>query len=288
MFQLRKSENVVITRELANTFVAMTPSPTERPFSEKRLKFLRAKYDANLFIPCQWSSAWLGGTQLRMNGQHSSQMLSKLPDPFPTNLRAYVDEYEVGSPGELVDLFKQFDVRESARSASDVAGAYQYTYPELSDIPAPIAKIGIEGIAWYLRVIEGVPTGKGDDRYQLFRQPVHYDFLHWLANVLDMKTPEMRKIEVIAAMYATDLAAPDESHVFWEEVARGGKPYEDQHPTTILDKWLKACREGKCDDTMKLAFHYQGCVYAWNASREGRTIKDIKFNTSKGLYVPMS
>ena len=101
MFQLRKSENVLITRELANTFATMTPSPTERPFSEKRLKFLQAKYDANLFIPCQWSSAWLGGTQLRMNGQHSSHMLSKLPDPFPTNLRAYVDEYEVDKPWRI-------------------------------------------------------------------------------------------------------------------------------------------------------------------------------------------
>ena len=63
---------------------------------------------------------------------------------------------------------------------------------------------------------------------------------------------------------------------------------EDQHPTTTLDKWLKACRNGECNDTMKQAFHYQGCVYAWNAYREARTIKDIKFNTSKGLFVPMS
>ena len=75
---------------------------------------------------------------------------------------------------------------------------------------------------------------------------------------------------------------------FGKRLRGGGKPYEDQHPTTTLDKWLKACRDGKCDDTMKLAFHYQGCVYAWNAFREARTIKDIKFNTTKGLYVPMS
>ena len=148
--------------------------------------------------------------------------------------------------------------------------------------------MGIEGIAWYLRVIEGVPSGTGDDRYKLFRQPVHYDFLHWLGTLIDMKTPELKKLEIIAAMYATDLAVTDASRTFWEEVARGGNPYDEQHPTTVLDTWLKACRNGECDDKMKQAFHYQGCIYAWNAFRENRTIKDIKFNTSKGLYVPLS
>jgi hypothetical protein len=286
MFHLRKSTTQTITRDLATQMATMPSSPTERTFSERRLAYLQGVYADGLFLPCQWASVWLGGSQLRMNGQHSSTMLMKLPDPFPTGLTAHLDEYEAEAPEDMVALFRQFDARPSARTASDIAGAYQFTYPELHDIPRESAKRGIEGIAWYLRVIEGIPTGSGDDRYQLFRQPVHYDFLHWLGQLLDIKTPEFKRMEVIAAMYATDVANQPVARAFWEEVARGGRPYEDTHPTTVLDKWLKACKDGTCEDTMKASYHYQGCIYAWNAFREGKIIKEVRFNTSKGLYTP--
>ena len=223
MFHLLKSTTQPITRDLATQIATMTPSHTERTFSEKRLRYLQDALDAGCFLPCQWASAWLGGTQFRMNGQHSSTMLAKLPDPFPSGLIAHVDEYEIDTPDDMPLLFRQFDARPSARSTSDVAGAYQYTYPELHDVPREVAKRGIEGITWYLRVIEGIPVGSGDDRYQLFKQPVHYDFLHWLGQVLDIKTPELKRMEVIAAIYATDVVNQDAARGFWEEVARGGR-----------------------------------------------------------------
>ena len=286
MFYLLKSTTQPITRDLATQMAMMTPSHTERLFSEKRCKYLEDALAAGFFVPCLWASAWLGGTQFRMNGHHSSTMLTKVPDPFPSGLIAHLDEYEVESPEDMVMLFRQFDARPSARSTSDVAGAYQYTYPELQDVPRDIAKRGIEGISWYKRSIEGIPTGSGDDRYQLFKQPVYHDFLHWLKGILDCKTPELKRVEVLAAIYATDFVNEEASRPFWEEVARGGRPYEEYHPTTVLDKWLKACKEGTCEDTMKSSYHYQGCIYAWNAFREEKTIKEVRFNTSKGLYTP--
>jgi len=288
MFIRRKSDTVPLTRALAQHFALMRPSVTEREFNDKRFKFLEERYHAGLFLPCQWASVWLGGEQYRMNGNHSSNLLWKLPEPFPTDLVAHIDEYDAETPEDIVELFRQFDARESARTPQDVAGAYQHAHPELHDIPNQTAKIGIEGIAWYLRVIEGVPPGKGDERYKLFRRAEYYDFLHWLGVLIDIKTPELKKMEVIAAMYATDLVASGEqgSRVFWQEVARGGRQYEEQHPATVLDAWLKACRDGTCEDTMKSAYHYQGCIFAWNAYRDEKTIKDIRFLTTKGLYLP--
>jgi hypothetical protein len=223
-----------------------------------------------------------------MNGQHSSMMLSKLDEPFPEHLFAHIDEYVVESPEDMALLFRQFDPRESARSVRDVAHAYQETYPELSDIPHDSAKLGADGIAWYLNRIEGIPTGKGDDKYAyVFRRPVYYDFLHWIGTLMTMKTPELKKIEVVASMYAIHVSSPEAFSAFWEQVARGGDQYKFDHPTTVLDAWLKLCKEGKCEDKMKQAYHYQGCNYAWNAYREGKSIKEIRFSTAKGLYTPL-
>jgi hypothetical protein len=35
---------------------------------------------------------------------------------------------------------------------------------------------------------------------------------------------------------------------------------------------------------LKPASLYQGCIFAWNAFREGKTITAIKYDTKKGLY----
>ena len=77
MFQLRKSENLLITRDLANTFATMTPSPTERPFSEKRLQFLQGKFDAHLFINLpRWRLPSLGGRGNEVAGGNSRFFLA--------------------------------------------------------------------------------------------------------------------------------------------------------------------------------------------------------------------
>ena len=52
----------------------------------------------------------------------------------------------------------------------------------------------------------------------------------------------------------------------------------------MLDAWLKAATENKAQKReLKPAHFYQGCIFAWNAYREGRTITSIKFDTKKGL-----
>ncbi len=67
---------------------------------------------------------------------------------------------------------------------------------------------------------------------------------------------------------------------FGPEVARGGVEYEDNHPTTVLDAWLKAATEIKGQKReLKPAHFYQGCIFAWNAYRGGKTITSIKFDT---------
>ena len=35
---------------------------------------------------------------------------------------------------------------------------------------------------------------------------------------------------------------------------------------------------------LKPANLYQGCIFAWNAFRESKTITAIKYDTKKGLY----
>lgn len=284
-FRLLQSEVKPLTLELATAFRDLEPSPTERDLNPSRLKMLRDKAENGLLITFHWAKARMGGKWLRVNGQHSATMLAELNGAFPDGLRVHLDEYEVDGPKGLAALFRQFDDRKSGRTAADVAGAYQNLEPALRDVPKPIGKIGVEGVAWFNRHVEGVPVAPGDGQYHLFNEPPLHIYLRWLGEVFSIKTPELKRVPVLAAMYATFVANEGEARKFWDQVARGGAEYEDNAATTVLDNWLKAAKEGE-DDKLKPAQYYQGCIYAYNAYREGKSIKDIKCDTRKAMLKP--
>lgn len=273
-FRLLKSETKPLTKELAAQFKAMAASPTERDLNASRLTYLKQRADAGQLINFNWAVARMDGRVMRVNGQHSSTMLAEANGSFPDGLFVHLDEYEVDGPEGLALLFRQFDARKSGRSAADVAGAYQNLWPQLHELPKQIGKIGIEGAAWYRRFVEGAPTPSGDEVYHLFNELALHPFLLWLGDIFSIKTPEMKRAQVVAAMYATFIASETEARRFWDAVARGGVEFEDTAPATVLDAWLKLAKEGKVE--LKPAEYYQGCIYGWNAFRQAKDIKDIK------------
>lgn len=285
-FHLLKSEVKPLTQELAAQFRDLEPSPTERDLNPARLKMLQQKADAGLLVTFNWARAKMGNKLLRMNGQHSSTVLCGLNGKFPDGLYAHIDDYEVDSPEGLALLFRQFDERKSSRSATDVSGAYQMLEPALHSVSKPVAKLGVEGINWHARMVEGAKFASGDDVYQLFNRAGNHKFLLWLQEIFTIKTPELRRAPIVAAMYATFIRNEAEARKWWDQVARGGVEFDDNAPSTVVDSWLKASKEGELTDALKPAQYYLGCIYAWNAYREGKTLKEIRADSKKTWYVP--
>jgi hypothetical protein len=52
----------------------------------------------------------------------------------------------------------------------------------------------------------------------------------------------------------------------------------------FVDKWLQEAKTKKRKTPIKDTQIYQGCVYTWNAYRNGKpVIENIKFDVSKGF-----
>jgi hypothetical protein len=286
MFKLTKTENKPLTRDLVLQFQAMTPSPTERDLNPLRVKYLKEKIDAGYAIPFNWAMVVHKGqgSTMRINGQHSSTMLAGYEEAlFPPNLTVHLDQYEVETNDDLATLFRQFDDRKSARTPADVSGAYQGLFEPLRDVSKASAKLAVEGVNHW-RKLEGVDARRGDDIYQLMGHTDLHPFIVWVGELFDIKTPELKRVPIVAAMYATFDANQEDAKKFWHDVARGGREYEDSHPTTVLDTWLKRLKEDGKEEKMKPADYYQGCIYAYNAFFEGKTIRDIRHEWKKGLH----
>jgi hypothetical protein len=284
-FTLEKSEVLPLTPEFAEQFRDMEPSPTERPLNPSRVEHLREKALAGLLVPFTWSVAKFGDKMVRMNGQHSSTMLCALNGAFPKDGKVHLDTYRVESPEGLALLFRQFDDRKSGRTPSDVAAAYQGIHSELKEVPRPTAKLAAEGINWYHRYVEGVPSLSGDDIYNLFGDANLHPFVHWLGELFTIKTPELKRQPIVAAMFGTFVKNETEARKFWADVARGGAEFDDSAPATLLDAWLKTAAETRGNRReLKPGNFYQGCIFAWNAYREAKPISSIKFDARKGLH----
>lgn len=282
-FSLVSSKCVPMTRELAEEFRSLTPSPTERDLDPKRVRHLEQKAERGLLVTFHWAKAKFKGKWLRMNGQHSSTMLCGLNGEFPEGLYAHVDEYDVKTQEGMALLFRQFDDRKSGRTPLDVAGAYQGLVDDLREVPKPAAKLAVEGIAWYLLRIEGVPgTPTGDEVYSLFNDTRYHSFIRYVGELFSIKTPELRRREIVAAIYASFVMNEAEARKFWEAVARGGKDYQDDDPATVLSAWYVKAKDKDQRKPPKPAEYYQAALYAWNAHRSEKPVSSIRVDTRKG------
>lgn len=280
-FKLAKAETVPLTRELAKQHREMKASPTERELDPKRLKELKKRIDDGLFICPSWSIAKYQGEQIRMNGQHSSIVLDESDGAFPVGLSVHIDWYDVLDDIGLATLFRQFDARFSQRSSVDICGAYKGLYADLDAIPARSAKLAVEGIAWFIRSIEGALAPSGDDLGVLFAQPGYHPFITWAASMMNIKTRELQSTQVMSAMYGTYLANRECADEFWSRVASGTWT-DDTSPAAMLDSMLVKDREATdAAKKLKPAEKYAISILAWNADRSGSSVKGLKWTKGK-------
>lgn len=286
-FELIGSSCEPLTKEIATKFRDMQASPTERKLDLKRVQHLRKKMTENLGVTFHWATAEIKGKECRMNGQHSSTMLTEMNGEFPDGLYVHIDRYRVSNQKGLALLFRQFDDRKSSRGIADIAGAYQGLYEELREVPLGAAKLAIEGIAWHANQILGLVTPSGDDVWTLFERKQDYGFIKWLGELLTSKTSEMKKASLVAAMYSTYLANELKAKEFWTWVAKGGD-FEQDHPTTMLDEWLMEVKTiTDVNKRPKPSNYYNAGIYCYNAYAEDHAVKKVSSKTDKG-YLEVS
>lgn len=284
MFKLKKAEVLPLTRELAETFTSMPASTGERPLDGKRCEFLTNRILDGLSTVFNWVQVEMpDGTVKRGNGQHSSHSLSALNGEFPAGLQVCLSTYTVETPDDLCVLFEQFDPVGSSRKPRDIAYVWQKSTPETINFDAVNAKKIIEGICWHERQIVGMPV-KGDARYQYFKRPTTWKYMGFMDTKLNQKTPELKSDPVLAALYAIFQVAEADAITFIEQLVRGGKEYDEGHPTSVLSAWLQGIKEMKVKP--RPAERYNGVIAAWNAVRDGRTLSRISVKKLADMLEP--
>jgi hypothetical protein len=287
MFKYLGSETVTITHGFAAEWAKKPGSPTERDVPKKRENYLHGQVTAGEAVTFHWADAKLEDVTYRVNGQTSSLVLSKLNGTMPEGLVAHVDHYEVDHKDGLAALFRKFDSRESSRSVLDVSGAYQGLIDELASTPKKVARLALEGIVWHDKNVSGLAVPKGDDRFSRFNRSEDHPFIIWAGQILSVKTPELKRVSVLAAMYATYGIDQTAAPAFWDTAVKADESDDNGDPAQVLDRWLRLLIEDGYPDGVRDAQVYQACIFAWNAHRQGKDIAKVRFDTKRGFFDPL-
>jgi hypothetical protein len=264
-----------ITKALAEKFVNMEAAQQDRPLSETRLRVYEKIAREGGFRPVSWAAAYCkatGGTY-RVNGKHTSTLFAKMLDELPT-LYAVVEYYECDELEDTADINRSF-----AACVPDLAGVDQRTI-NLCASALAYAKLGDSVHR------STTPAERAEGLLE------HHDFVTWCHDLCGSgsgttKSSHLKRMPVIAAMYATWDRAPLVSKKFWEEVRdeTGGTPSD---PTRKLARFLILTSSANNRNDVRQRHRVKDkeffvkSLHAWNAFRKKEST-DLKYYANAAM-----
>lgn len=259
------SQLLALTHSLCSSHAALPNVEGDRILNSEHVKALRTAYDAGLWHTPEWATAIYNGITYRLNGQHSAAMLLQLP-AFPTGLSVHVKQFTCCTYEELVELFAQFDKKESMRTDAQRRNVYRANVPALKGAKQTHINDALAGIAWYSKHVDGMGIATERDKCNWMKSKA--DFITFIGPFCTVT--RLRKSGISAAIYDTYQADKEYAKTFWQLVK--DESHEDpDHPTRWLGKWLSNLASKDSNKKAKQHELYARALHCWNADL--RTVK---------------
>jgi hypothetical protein len=268
MIRKHKTDQIPLTPALASEFSNMKRFVGERDLQSARLDELKQKLEDGLFFDPCWATATCNGITYRMNGQHSSKMLSECNGHFPQGLDAIIQRFSCDTQEDMSLLFEQFDRRKGVRSGQDVIGAHARIHPELDDVSKTKLSIIVSGLAYAFSGLNSAGRYTTAEAARLLH--TNKRFAAWAERYAGCRY--MCRMGIFAAIFTTWNRNPEGAELFWDAV-RDQTGETPAHPTRVLAKFLmESVGDGmigfkKWDQKA----YYVKSIHAWNAWRENTT-----------------
>jgi hypothetical protein len=191
--KLLSAKIVPVTHDLAKRYRDMKPLKNERPLKKVRAKEQIKLLEDGKFFTAVWGECEYNGTIFRGNGNHTSHEITAcfqahnggldeksesfvtaylfapggkwsgettedLPKLEEGQIKALVEKFHADEPDDLVEFFRRYDAKESARSVGDILGIHVGEFDDLDGLERK--KIGY-ALAGVLRSAKADPEVYG-------------------------------------------------------------------------------------------------------------------------------
>ena len=263
------TEVVPLTLEISKHYDRMATLLGDRnpdsPRGKTRVAYLYNLLRSGLFHSPVWSTVQVAsekGKKYRVDGGHSSRMLTQAGADFPENLSVTVRSFRVPDIETAVYLYEQFNASFSTRTQTDLIKNRAAYEKQLRNIAPTYIGRALYGIACHFSL-----RNPGEPVETLDYISMYPDFIKQVSEVI--KKRHMQLTGVVGTMFSTWATSKSLSNEFWRMVNDESSP-EPECPTRILAKFLMKMTLDKNQAMQwpKRAI-YVKCHHAWNAWRTG-------------------
>lgn len=260
-------DGIPLTQDFLTEFCKLPQMPGERVLRPKRIMFLLGKLRSGKFVGAEWHVAIDRETEIkyRVDGHHSSVMLSTLPSdvPFPTGLLMSLTTYECDSLGEDgADIFNLFNNPESVRNNDDAMEMYRARVTEVSAIESRLLGKIAMGIIEYNKEMankgsKSAVVYKSRNSGLYWENPTMVQFACWAAAFNETKNAAfLARSPIVTEMFVDWQSNTDHATEFWELVFKESHPEPDHHTRELADtfkSWLSEKKHKQNDYRKKAA-----------------------------------
>lgn len=276
-WRLVSEEKKSATADLANWLKTLKSVPGERRLSPIRIAYLRNEIAQGRVRAFHWAVARVGADTYRVNGQHSSWVLSELNGSFVGTVS--IETYVCDTIDDAVQLWSTFDAKVSSRSKSDILGAFKASHPQFDSVSRRDLSLiqsacaaGKFGLGYTNRI------GEIDKCEALLE---HVEFANFAGDLLHgTEVDHLRRVGVVYGMFCTFQADPEAARAFWRQVIDGTDPNPNAGSRALQRELLrthpKLGQGAKYRRSLPWVVMADMCVAAWNAWRSGSEIAHFK------------
>jgi hypothetical protein len=285
--RLKGRKTVEMSTDFAENFLEQyIEFAGERPFYESHVVYLARHMEARTFnwdlvalITCLWE-----GREYRMNGRHTAWARMEANLPKGTRTPVQWLRYEAKTEQDMRQLFATID-RGKGRNPGNVVVSYLAGRDEFPGYSKSLLKSMAEGLAlwkWEESHIRQLHTG--DERSYLLLTDHHKTALNVGQFVRESDPKDfkhLKRMPVLAAMFATFDKAPAVARGFWATVRDGTGITDKGDSRHALRNYLMqtalAAKEHSSVDVrvVRQEEMYRACLMAWNAHRANKHLKTI-------------
>lgn len=280
---LDRPKTMKVTKNLARQYTEMDSCPHDRPLSERRLQVYQKLLAAGQFRPVTWASALCTetGGLYRVNGKHTSTLLSGLPE-MP-EFFVVIEEYECDTLEDVAKLYATFDSSMQSRTANDIYASFAGTVKELKDLPIKVIRSAITGMAYHHFGQDLYGKTQPQERAEMLLDCPEFGV--WLYRLLEQGLTEAEggflrgghkgghilRQPVVASVFASWQKSKQAALEFWREVINETNP-KPESPSRKLARYLQVTSlKSRGGEKIKMAGTrevYVKCLHSWNAWRK--------------------
>lgn len=275
---LERPKVVRCSRTLVNRFYDMRGWDGDRDLKPHIVSHIANEVDHKRFRVAAFASVLCkeDGLEYRVNGKHTSHVLSQMNGTFPEDLDAFVERFEADTRQDVPPIYATYDNPLNNRSTIDICQGFAAANQELLSVPRRILGVCSAGMSFAIWG-DDLYAHKREERAKLLLDaPEFVLFAREILKGARKNIQHVNRSPVAAAMFLTWQKSRKAAGEFWELVRDGSGPDHTSGDRKLFKHLLAtAVGRGRGKDKTKQQEDHRAmfvrCIHGWNAWRKGET-----------------